>query len=85
MYLHLGSDTVIMDDSVVAVFDIDKATVSMITRDYLSSAEKKEEILDISSDIPKSFVLCVNKKNEQSVYITQISPQTILRRSERNY
>jgi regulator of extracellular matrix RemA (YlzA/DUF370 family) len=85
MYLHLGSDTVITYDRVVAVFDIDKTTVSRITKDYLTSVEKRGKIIDISSDIPKSFVICSDGKNNQTIFITQISPQTLLKRSERKY
>lgn len=83
MYLHLGSDIVIAFDNVVAVCDIDKTTVSKDTKDFLSSAEKKGEATNLSTDLPKSFVVC-SKRKKQNVYITQISPQTLFKRSEQN-
>ena len=41
MYLHLGQDTVIKTDEVVGIFDLDTATISKYTREYLAQAEKK--------------------------------------------
>jgi len=86
MYLHLGSDTAIRYEDVVAVCDMDKATVSRITKEFLARAEKNGETIDISTDLPKSFVVCTSggRKN-QRIYITQISSQTLYKRSERNY
>ena len=40
MFLHLGEDTVITDDEIVGIFDIDTSTVNKASRDYLSAAEK---------------------------------------------
>mgnify|MGYP001024315784 CR=1 FL=1 len=83
MYLHLGSDFVITFDNIVAVCDIDRATVSKDTKDFLSSAEKKGELTNLSTDLPKSFVVC-SKSKKQNVFITQISPQTLLKRTVQN-
>lgn len=78
MYLHLGQSTVITTDKIVGIFDLDSTTVSKKTRDYLSLAEKKGKVIYVSNELPKSFIVC----NDGSVYISQISASTLLKRSE---
>ena len=57
MYLHIGQNVVVPNDSVLGVFDIDNTTQSYITREYLNGAEKDCEILNIEDYIPRSFVV----------------------------
>ena len=47
MFLHLGQDTVITTESIVAMFDIDACTVSKKTRDFLAKAEKNGEVVNV--------------------------------------
>lgn len=81
MYLHLGLDKVITCDEILGIFDLDNTTVSKHTRDYLAKAEKAGMVENVCTDLPKSFVVC-EKDKKRTVYITQISPSTILRRIE---
>ena len=82
MFIHIGLDKVIRSGDVLGIFDLDNTTVSKVTRDYLSAAQKKGEITDVCTDLPKSFVVCSSKKNEQTVYITQLNTSTLLKRAE---
>lgn len=85
MYLHLGNETIIKTEDIIGIFDMDNTTVSKHSRRYLSLAEKKGEAVTVSSELPKSFVVCAGKgKKEQRVYISQISASTLLRRAELN-
>jgi len=79
MYLHLGQDTVICSENIVAMFDIDACTVSKKTRDFLTSAEKQGNVINVSFELPKSFIVC-EMKGEKVVYISQISTKTLQRR-----
>ena len=81
MYLHLGQDTVITSDKIIGIFDIDKCTVSKKTRDYLAVAEKNGSVVNVSFELPKSFILCGKKKNTL-VYISQLSSSTLYKRSK---
>ncbi|MBR3961319.1 MAG: DUF370 domain-containing protein [Clostridia bacterium] len=82
MYLHLGKDTVIKDEDIIGIFDLDTATVSRHTRKYLNLAEKKGETVTVSYELPKSFVVCAKPKSkEKKIYISQISSVTLLKRS----
>ena len=40
MYLHLGNDVVIRKSGVIGIYDIDKTTVSVRTREFLTHFEK---------------------------------------------
>ena len=84
MFLHLGQSTVIRTDDIVGVFDIDNTTVSKHTRKYLSTATKNGRIINVSLELPKSFIVCKDKNGEETVYISQISPATLLKRFSSN-
>ncbi len=81
MFLHLGENTVISTENLMGIFDMDNTTVSKTTRDYLTKMQKENKIIDVSFEIPKSFVVCKDKKTgEEKVYISPISTQTLLKR-----
>ena len=81
MYLHLGQDTVVNMDEIVGIFDLDTSTVSKFTRDYLAKAEKNGWVVNVSFDLPKSFIVCRDKQNNTQVYISPISSSTLLKRT----
>ena len=80
MYLHLGQDTVVTTESIVGIFDIDACTVSKKTKDYLAAAEKEKRVVNVSYELPKCFVVC-QREGKIVVYISQISPKTLLSRT----
>ena len=82
MYLHLGQSTVITHDEILGIFDLDNTTVSKKTRDYLSMAEKNGRVRVVSYELPKSFIVCSDKNGEITVYLSQISSVTLLKRVE---
>lgn len=81
MYIHLGQETVVKKKDIIGIFDLDNTTVSAKTREFLAKAEKKGQVINVSTELPKSFVICAEKK-KQKVYITQISSKVLLKRSE---
>lgn len=81
MYIHLGGDTVVRVSNIIAMFDLDTASVSKITREYLSTIEDRGQVVDVSGEIPKSFVVC-EIDNRSVIYLSQISTQTLLKRAE---
>ena len=82
MYIHLGQETVVKKKDIIGIFDLDNTTVSLKTRGFLKQAEKKGQVVNVSTELPKSFVICKEKGKSQTVYITQISSATLLKRSE---
>ena len=81
MYLHLGQETVVRHSDIIGVFDMDNTTISPHTRDYLRQAETDGRVTYVSMDLPKSFTVCAPKGGAQQVYISQIAPSTLRKRS----
>ncbi len=75
MYLHLGQDVSVRYEDIIGVFDLDTSTVSKSTRDFLSEAEKRGQVVYVTSELPKSFIICDRKRNKKGIYIyiSQIS------------
>jgi len=81
MYLHLGQNVVAFESDIIGVFDMDNTTGSQITRKFLSEAEKDGRIISVSDELPRSFVVC-SKEKDNIIMLSQLSPQTLLRRTE---
>ena len=79
MYLHLGQDTILRTKDILGIFDLDTASLSRHTRDFLARAEKEGAVVDLSDDLPKSFIVTV--RQPPTVYISQISAATLKKRS----
>ena len=96
LFLHVGQDVLVDRRDIVGIFDLDTTTVSKISRDYLTGAEKKGEAVTVSGELPKSFVVVQkerfgpagNRKKEprsagrQKIYISQLSTATLLKRAD---
>lgn len=80
MYLHIGQNTTILSDSILGIFDLDHASSSKITRDFLRIQEQKHRVINVSDDLPRSFLVC-EENGTIRVYLTQISSSTLLRRA----
>ena len=80
MYLHLGQSTLVKTKDIIGIFDLDTATVAKPTRDFLSKAEKEGRVINVTYELPKSFIVC-KEDNEIKVYISQLSSTTLLKRA----
>jgi len=80
LYLHLGLETAVGADKIVGVFDLDNTSVSVLTRQFLADAEKGGRVETVGEELPKSFVLAVDKNSEETVYLSQISTATLKKR-----
>lgn len=81
MYLHLGQNVVVPLTTVIGVFDLDNTTGSHLTRTFLNNAEKAGHIVNISDDLPKSFVIC-RDEGKEVIYLSQLASSTLFKRSE---
>ena len=84
MYLNIGGDFSVRSESVVGVFDLDNTSASHLTRRFLERAEQAGQVVNVAEDLPKSFVLCRPAGGEATVYLSQLSTATLLRRAENN-
>lgn len=77
MYLHIGENTVITDQDIIGIFDIDTSTVNKATRDYLATAEKQNRVKNVNYDLPKSFIV-----TDDTVYVSPINTSTLNKRAK---
>ena len=83
MYVYLGQDKVIRTQDIIGIFDLDNTTVSKFTREMLHKAEQNEDVITIMGDLPKSFIVCAEKKGKQKIYISPVTPSTLTKRIRR--
>ena len=76
MYLHIGPSAVVRQRDIIGVFDMDNATYSRLTRDFLERAERAGELESVTGDLPKSFLLC-EQRGRKKIYLYQFSPATL--------
>lgn len=81
MYLSIGGDMAVRTSSIVGIFDLDNTTTSKRTREFLNRAEQEGQVVSVSDDLPKAFVL-TNEYGLPRVYLTQFSAATLEKRLE---
>ncbi|MBE6789296.1 MAG: DUF370 domain-containing protein [Ruminococcaceae bacterium] len=79
MFLHLGNDCVVPVRNIIGIFDIENTSISKDTKAFLSAVSKKNEVVYVTNELPKSFVVC-KEGEKQTAYISQISVQTLKKR-----
>ena len=80
MYLHLGNDFIVNEKDIIGIFDIEKSSVSQITKQFLNNASKNLRVVNCTYEMPKSFVVCLDKDLTETVYISQMACSTLLKR-----
>ncbi len=80
MTLHIGRDTVVRDRDIVGIFDMENTTIGKETRRFLADAEKGGRVVNVTEELPRSFVVCMEADGSETVYISQISPATLRKR-----
>ena len=84
MYLHLGQNEIVPSRRVIGIFDLDKCSYEKRTREYLAMAEQEGVVLDVSGELPKSFVVGDHPYHPQIVYLSQLNSVTLQKRAESN-
>ena len=66
MYLHIGENKAVRKKDVLAIFDMDSATVSSVTKKYLSNAQKEGRVKALGFDLPRTFIIM----KDNTVYLS---------------
>lgn len=80
-FLHLGNDYIVFIKDIIAILDFETTTISKITREFLKEAQEEGFIINVSDDIPKSFIV-TEIKGKSRVFISNIASSTLLKRME---
>lgn len=81
MYLHLGNDIVVKDEDIIGVFDIENTSISRHTKDFLAASEKNGRVVNVSLEMPKSYIVCLDEEGTETVFVSQISASTLRKRA----
>lgn len=79
MFLHIGEEMIVFLNDILAIMDIERTTTSNNTREFLKKCEEKGQVVTVSNEIPKSFILTV-RNGKQTVYLSPISAATLKKR-----
>ena len=79
MNLHIGGEILISKRSIVGIMDIENTSTSKKTREFLRKSEKSGEIIYVSGDMPKTFII-TKEKEMVKVYVSPISSATLYKR-----
>jgi hypothetical protein len=76
MYVHIGGDTVVRSEEIIAIFDITIGQSSKVSQQYILHAEQNNQLFSTSNEEPKSLVVMKNK-----VYYSSVATNTLRRRT----
>ena len=79
MFLHAGNGRNIRQKDIIGIFDMDNATVSHVTRKYLSAEQKKKAVEAVADEIPKSFIL-YKSQGEFKICFSPLSTSALIGR-----
>ena len=82
MYLHVGNEVILNEKDVGGVFDIENASISKFTKEFLSRSQKAGEVVTVTGDIPKSLVVW-ERNGERKLFLSQLAPATLRKRQRR--
>ena len=82
MYLHIGNNKNIRARDIIGIFDADTATVSSVTKKYISAAEREKCVLFASDELPKSFILYRDREDRYLICFSQLSTSALAGRME---
>ncbi len=79
MFLHAGNGRNIRQRDIIGIFDMDNATVSHVTRKYLSAEQRKNAVEAVADEIPKSFIL-YKREGEFKICFSPLSTSALIGR-----
>lgn len=83
-YLYIGKNVVIPEKNIVGIFDLENTSQSHITRDFLAKSERRGQVITVTDDIPRTFVVCSSDKQKETVYLSQMSTVYLSRQINEN-
>ena len=79
MFLHIGKNESIYNRDIIGIFDMEGATLSDITKEFLKKRQESFALINISNDLPKSFTLTYDGM-ETKAYLSGSSSESLMKR-----
>ena len=73
MYVHTGNNRIINHADIIGIFDMDTATVSDVTKKFLSEFQATGRVVLTTYELPRSFILT----RDDMVTLSQLSVSAI--------
>ncbi len=80
MFLHIGDNFSVSSDEIIGIFDIEKTSTMENTKEFLRCAGENGQVVTVSYEMPKSFIVCVNAQKRKIIYISRISASVLRKR-----
>ena len=80
MYLHIGNEKILNEKDIIGIFDIENASVSKLTKEFLGYSQKNGQVVSLTNDLPKSIIVW-ERNGERRLYLSQLAPATLYKRS----
>lgn len=80
MYLHIGNEQILRKEDIIGIFDIENASVSKFTKEFLSRSQQEGQVVSVTGDLPKSIIVW-ERNGERRLYLSQLAPATLRKRS----
>ena len=84
MYLHIGNKKSVRVDSIIGIFDLDTATVSSISKNFINRKQRDGLVEYDDNDLPRSFVL-YEDSGISKIKLSRISSVGLKLRADGNY
>lgn len=84
MYVHIGKESVINSDDIMAIFNIKSLTRKKDLKEICKNIGISDNIIDVSENNKKTLIIC-NLNKTLKGYITNISSTTIAKRCNARY
>ncbi len=81
MFLHVGNGKSIRKNKIIGIFDLDNATVSVITKNYINKMQKDGLLEYDDEDLPRSFIVYEDGKTKK-VALSRISTSGLRLRAD---
>ncbi len=93
MYLHIGNGKSVREDRIIGIFDLDTATESKLSKDFINRKQRQGMVEYTDEDLPRTFLAVdegINKKagkkkgrkkDSTAVFLSRISTVGLEERS----
>ena len=56
MYLHIGNEQILRKEDIIGIFDIENASVSKFTKEFLSRSQQEGKDVRVTAVLPQSII-----------------------------
>lgn len=79
--MRLENNRWLRTEGIVAIVDLDRSTISRVTKKFIREKEKQGLVMTASVGLPKSFVVYDDGRKEQ-IHLSLFSPEVLKGRAE---